>query len=222
MPDSSFCVVAMDGGAASGKSSTAKLVAARSHFLHVDTGAHYRALTAAALSKGLGPEEGDALDQFLETVELETAINGHDGLIRLNGRIPSKAEIRAENVNAAVSRFAALPAVRACVKTYQQEQEAVARAAGFRGLVMDGRDIGTVIFPHADLKVFLVADPAERAARRARDGQNDTISDRDHLDSTRDTAPLQAAADAVVIDNSHLSLEEVVERITTLLRERGF
>lgn len=212
----------MDGGAASGKSSTAKLVAARCHFLHVDTGAHYRALTSAALARGLDPVEGRALTHFLESVALETAIDGHDGLIRLNGRIPAKAEIRAEEVNAAVSQFAALPAVRACVKAYQQEQAAVARAAGFRGLIMDGRDIGTVIFPDADLKVFLVADPAERAARRARDGQTDTISDRDHLDSTRHTAPLQAADDAVLIDNSHLSLEEVVERITNLLRERGF
>ncbi|MFP4283072.1 MAG: (d)CMP kinase [Opitutales bacterium] len=212
-----FQILALDGGAASGKSSTARALADRRHFLHIDTGTHYRAVTAAALQAGISPEDETALGELLAQLELETRLEDRSGHLVLNGAQPSDASLRTPEVNAAVSRFAALPAVREAVKRYQQAQVEVAREAGFAGLVMDGRDIGTVILPEADLKVFLFADEATRAERRAAEGQTDTIAERDRMDAKRKTAPLSAAPDAVKLDNSHLTLEQVVDEIERLL-----
>ncbi len=214
-----FQIVAIDGGAASGKSSTARGVAGAAHFLHVDTGSHYRAVTLRALGEGLRPVGGPALEHFLAGLRFETEVRGNCACLRLNGVVPDAADIRSDAVNAAVSAFAALPAVRKAVRTYQRDQAAVARTHGFRGLVMDGRDIGTVIFPDADLKIYLEADASTRAARRKDEGQTDTIDDRDRIDSTRATAPLAAAPDAVRIDNSNIPLGGVVEEVLRLLRQ---
>lgn len=214
-----FKVVAVDGGAASGKSSTSRCVAADCHFMHVDTGAHYRAVTASALQQGLKALDSAELIFFLNSLRFDTIVRGNSAFISLNGKIPDGAELRTAAVNANVSDFAALPAVRMAVKNYQRQQADVARAHGFAGLIMDGRDIGTVIFPDADLKVFLVADATTRAARRADEGQADSIANRDAIDSKRATAPLQAAGDAVVIDNSNMPLEAVVATIIRLLFE---
>jgi cytidylate kinase len=111
--------------------------------------------------------------------------------------------------------------VREAVKSYQREQVDVARQEGFAGVVMDGRDIGTVILPDADLKVFLQADPDTRQRRREMEGATDVIRDRDRRDSSRATAPLKPASDAVVIDNSEIGLEEVVDIIIGLLPGEG-
>lgn len=221
MGSSVFQILALDGGAASGKSSTARALAARRHFLHIDTGTHYRAVTAEALRQGVAPETGPALEKLLAGLELSTVVEERQGRLALGGVVPPDASLRTPAVNEAVSRFAAIPAVREAVKRYQQAQVEVARGAGFSGLVMDGRDIGTVILPDADLKVFLFADEATRAARRAREGQTDSIAARDKMDSARKTAPLAAADDAVRLDNSNLTLEEVVDRIAALLDERA-
>lgn len=215
-----FQVLALDGGAASGKSSTARVLAARRHFLHIDTGTHYRAVTAAALRAGVAPEDGPTLQRLLDSLSFATVVEERAGRLALNGEVPPDADLRSPAVNQAVSRFAALPAVRETVKRYQRSQVAVARENGFRGLVMDGRDIGTVILPEADLKVFLFADEATRQARRAREGQTDAIAERDKMDAGRKTAPLAAAPDAVPLDNSDLTLDEVVARIEALLDER--
>ena len=220
-PTVPFRIVALDGGAASGKSSTARQLAARRHFLHVDTGSHYRAVTACALEAGLEAEENAALDALLAQLRFETEVDDHTGVLRLNGEIPADARLRSAAVNHAVSRFAALPSLREAVKRYQRAQVDFARRAGFAGLVMDGRDIGTVILPQADLKVFLEADEATRTARREQEGQHDTIAARDKLDSSRAAAPLQAAPDALRIDNSALPLEGVVARIEAALDALG-
>jgi len=212
-----FKIVAVDGGAASGKSSTSRGVAERLNFLHVDTGAHYRALTLACINAGIDPVDTPALEQFLATLRLETIIEGRDARVCLNGTAPSAEALRGEAVNNAVSRFAAVPQVRTAVKRYQRDQARVAREAGFAGLIMDGRDIGTVIFPEADLKVFLFADEATRDQRRKDEGQSDSIRARDQIDQSRKTAPLRPADDAVRIDNSTLSLEQVIDRVCALL-----
>ena len=212
-----FKVVALDGGAASGKSSTSRALAERRHFLHIDTGAHYRAVTAQALQTGLEPIEGPELLALLAGLALETEIANRSGLLKINGQVPEDATLRSEAVNAAVSKFAALPAVRDAVKRYQQSQVDVARENGFRGIVMDGRDIGSVILPQADLKVFLLADAETREKRRLAQGITDAIAQRDKMDTKRKTAPLAAAPDAVKIDNSSLSLAEVVRMIEALL-----
>lgn len=216
--DESFRVVAIDGGAASGKSSTARLLAERLHFLHVDTGTHYRAVALACLEAGLQPVESPALEAFLGGLTLGSLVRDRESLICLSGNPPpDPRELRSPAVNRAVSPFAALPAVRQAVMFYQQSQVALARGHGFKGIVMDGRDIGTVILPHADLKVFLVADPFTRQQRRTREGGLDTISDRDKRDSSRPNAPLRPAPDACVIDNSNLPLEAVVDEIVRRL-----
>lgn len=217
MSGASIPIIAVDGGAASGKSSTSRRVAAALHFLHVDTGAHYRAVTHAALQAGVLPVENHALARFLDGLKLATEIEDREGRIRLNGRVPAEEDLRSAEVNAHVSRFAALPSVREAVKTYQRSQARAAADAGFKGLIMDGRDIGTVIFPDASLKVFLMADETTRATRRADEGHTDAIAERDHMDARRAIAPLLAADDAVVIDNSQMSLEEVVERVIHLI-----
>lgn len=217
----SFQIVAIDGGAASGKSSTARGVAEATHFLHVDTGAHYRAVTQRALAAGIPPEKCVALDRFLSRLRFETRVRGRTAFICLNGMTPAKQDIRSDAVNAAVSKYAALPSVRDAVRAYQQGQARFAREEGFNGLVMDGRDIGTVIFPRADLKIFLEADASTRSARRIDEGQRDTIDERDRIDSTRATAPLIPAPDAIRIDNSKIPLEEVIATVLRLLRERS-
>jgi cytidylate kinase len=219
-PPMAFTVVAIDGGAASGKSSTARLLAERLSFLHVDTGTHYRSMARACLDAGLHPVDSFELRAFLAAMRLDTVIDGYQSRLAINGSPPfADQRIRSEDVNRNVSQFAALPAVRESIKRYQQSQVRRAASDGFRGLVMEGRDIGTVILPEADLKIFLTADAATRQSRRHLEGGVDRVEDRDKIDSSRATAPLRPAHDAVCIDNSTLSLEEVVERVTGLILE---
>jgi len=217
--DPSFFVVAIDGGAASGKTSTSRLLSKKRHFLHVDTGSHYRAVTRACMDAGVPPVEGEKLQAFLDGLSLGTVIVDCESLLGINGEAPYGTKVlRSEEVNHQVSPYSALPQVRHSVKAYQRSQVALAREAGFEGIIMDGRDIGTVILPHADLKVFLIADEATRQRRRSLEGSRDTIAARDKTDSTRSVAPLKPAADALVLDNSGLSLPEVAAKIEILLQ----
>jgi cytidylate kinase len=217
MPEHRPIVVAIDGGAASGKSSTARGVSERTGLLHVDTGSHYRFVTHHLLRLGAASADASALRSALARLVLGTRVDGRAARITIDGAEPGD-EIRSAEVNAHVSLFAAQPAVRAFLMDYQRGQAEVARAHGFPGLVMEGRDIGTVIFPHADLKLFLTADPAARERRRALEGHRDSITQRDQADTRRATAPLAQADDAVAIDSTHLTLEEVVSRVVALVR----
>jgi cytidylate kinase len=220
--DSEFRIVAIDGGAASGKSTTSRSLARQCRFLHVDTGSHYRAMAWACIESGIEPEAGRNLERFLDRLDLGTRIVDNESRMIINGLPePSPEQLRSEQVNQVVSRFAAIPAVRESIKAYQQGQVERARQAGFAGIVMEGRDIGTVILPDAHLKVFLVADPDTRQKRRLDEGGRDTIADRDRRDSSRATAPLRPSGDALLIDNSSMDIEEVVERIADALSERG-
>ncbi|MEI7800871.1 MAG: (d)CMP kinase, partial [Opitutaceae bacterium] len=130
---------------------------------------------------------------------------------------PADHEIRGQTVNDHVSHYAAIPAVRQKLLSYQRGQVAVAQQHGFRGLVMEGRDIGSVIFPAADYRFFLHADPIERAKRRAREGQLDSIAERDRLDSSRKASPLVSPTGAIDIDSTFLTLEQVVEKMAALM-----
>jgi cytidylate kinase len=205
-------IVAIDGGAASGKSSTARALAERFDLLHVDTGSFYRFLTHELLEQGVGASDTAAVSEALARLRLGTRVAGRRAEMEINGHTPGD-EIRSARINQSVSQFAALPAVRAHLLDYQRQQVAVARAHGFRGLVMEGRDIGSVIFPDAPCRFFLEADPAERARRRAQEGHADRILERDRLDSSRAAAPLTCPAGAVAIDTTHRSLEEVVAAV---------
>lgn len=225
-------VIAIDGPAASGKSSTAAAVARRLGWPHLDSGSLYRALTLAALDNlGEAAEadvwSGTRVVALADELPVRLVFKGAVLVPEVAGVDVAEA-IREDRVTARVSRVAALPEVRAWVDAQQR-----AVVAGFGGgVVVDGRDIGTAVFPAAPLKVFLTATPAERARRRlgqlgrepdalavAREAER--LAARDQADSTRLLAPLRAAHDAVVLDTTDLTLENQVDRIVALARQRS-
>ena len=228
-------VVAIDGPAASGKSSTAGLVARRLGWAHLDSGALYRAVTLAVLDNlkehGAGsgsPWPAQQIVALAEDLPVRLVLVQDVFRPEVAGVDVAQA-IRSERVTQRVSEVAAIPEVRHWVNVRQRE--AVHDHA--RGVVVEGRDIGTVVFPDAPLKVFLTASPEERARRRLaeRGGgrtpepaelarEADVLTARDRADSTRRVAPLQAAADAVRLDTTRLSLEEQVSTVVALARER--
>ena len=211
MAASPFIIVAIDGGAASGKSSSSRTLSERFNLLHVDTGSFYRAITAEFLRLGVAATNVAGVKTAVGGLKLGTRLQGRSAQMEIGGRIVADAEIRSRQVNDHVSHFAALPEVRTALLDYQRGQAGVARAHAFRGLVMEGRDIGSVIFPEADFRFFLHADPVERARRRASEGGEDSITERDRLDSSRKTAPLSCPPGAISIDTTHLTLPQVVE-----------
>jgi cytidylate kinase len=211
-----FIIIAIDGGAASGKSTSARVLADRFNLLHVDTGSYYRALTAELLRRGVAAADVPAVKAALAGLTLGTRLEGRSARLEIAGGVAGD-EIRSRDVNDHVSHFAAIPELRTALLGYQRGQADFARAHGFRGLVMEGRDIGSVIFPNADFRFFLHADPAERARRRAGEGRQDSIAERDRLDSSRKTSPLTCPPGAVSIDTTRLTLDEVVERMAALI-----
>ena len=217
MSSSPFIIVAIDGGAASGKSSTSRAISERFNLLHVDTGSFYRAVTAELLASGIATNDHAAVKAALPNLSLGTRVEGRSAFMEIGGKVIPESRIRSVEVTTAVSHFAAIPELRAALLAYQRGQAEVARAKGFRGLVMEGRDIGSVIFPNADFRFFLHADPEERARRRAEQGQADQIAERDRLDSQRKTAPLTVPAGATDIDSTYLTLAQVVEKLSALI-----
>jgi cytidylate kinase len=217
MASSSFIIVAIDGGAASGKSSTSRAISERFNLLHVDTGSFYRALTSELLQRGVATGNHPAVKNALAQLALGTRVTGRSAFMEISGEVVPETRIRSAEVTAAVSHFAAIPELRAALLAYQRGQADVAKNNGFRGLVMEGRDIGSVIFPDADFRFFLHADPVERARRRAQQGQPDQIAERDRLDSQRKTAPLILPPGATGIDSTLLTLEQVVEQISAII-----
>ena len=217
-------VVTLDGPAGSGKSTTAKEVARRLGFRHLDSGALYRALTFALLDAGVAPERWPSLSRE-EIQELGLTVRPADRGFEISlGDRPLDAELRGLDVTAHVSALAMLPAVRGALLGLQRD-------AGAKGrLVADGRDMGTVVFPDAEVKVFLVADLRERAGRRLleRTGVTPTsdevgqeaerIAERDRLDSRREISPLRRPEDAVDLDTTSMSFEEQVRAVVDLVQ----
>ena len=214
--------IAIDGPAGSGKSSVSKLLAQRLGFDHLDTGAMYRAIALLFLERRLNPDEleDDELEKLLEKIEFEF----RNGRLLFNGREIGE-EIRTPEVGAIVSKVARLRKVR---EKLVDEQRRITRSGRF---VVEGRDIGTVVLPDAELKIFLTASPEERAMRRYRELRNkgmnvsfeevlNEIKMRDRLDSGRDIAPLKPAEDAIILNTDNMSLEEVVLKIEKLAREK--
>jgi cytidylate kinase len=235
-------VIAIDGPAASGKSSTASLVARRLGWVHLDSGALYRAITLGALDNlgergalkesltvpgGGSPWSAQQIVALAEGLPVRLVLVDDVFRPEVAGVDVAQA-IRSERVTQRVSEIAAIPEVRHWVNVQQRE----AVQAHSRGVVVDGRDIGTVVFPDAPLKVFLTASPEERARRRLaeRGGggggeaevrrEAELLAARDRADSTRAVAPLKAAADAVVLDTTRLSLEQQVQAVVALARTR--
>ena len=220
MSSKKFIIVAIDGGAASGKSSSSRTLSDRFSLLHVDTGSFYRAITAEFLRRNVPAANLAAVRATLEELKFSTRLEGRSAQMEIGGRIVPDAEIRTRHVNDHVSHFAAIPEVRTALLAYQRGQANVARRHGFRGLVMEGRDIGSVIFPDATFRFFLHAHPEERARRRASEGGQDSIAERDRIDSSRKTAPLACPAGAISIDTTNVTLPEVVEMMARRIEEK--
>ena len=192
---------------------------------YLDTGAMYRAMTWAVLEAGIDPTDAAAVAAFAETPALISGTDPETPSIAVNGRDVS-ADIRGHRVTGAVSPVSAVPAVRERLVRLQRAAVDDAAAAGST-IIVEGRDIGTVVLPDAPLKVFLTADPRVRAARRAREQGSDvdaalaSIERRDAYDSGRAESPLARADDAIELDTSDLTLEQVVDRLCALAAERS-
>jgi cytidylate kinase len=210
-------VIAIDGPAGAGKSTIARRIAAKLGFTYIDTGAMYRALGYWALKQRLDPSDMHRMEQLALAADIE--LDSAEARVFLNGEDVTD-DIRTSEVSEAASRVSAIPAVR-------REMVAKQRAMGAtRNVVMEGRDIGTVVFPNANLKIFLDATATARVGRRVLQTGGDAeqtageIAKRDRRDSTRGDSPLAQAPDAVYIDSSALNIEEVEEAILRLVRER--
>ena len=225
--DTQKIIIAIDGYSSTGKSTFAKLVAAKLGYVYIDTGALYRAMTLCAIKNGIIDHENnidhDLLQRTLPNTVVEFRPTGENGKCEtyLNGENVEK-EIRGLEIANKVSHIAAVPAVRnfvdSMLKVYGEK----------KGVVMDGRDIGTAVFPDAELKIFMTADPKIRAQRRYNEmvmkGESPNMEDvlknlleRDYIDTHRETAPLTQAPDAVLLDNSHMTLEEQMEWVLNIL-----
>jgi CMP/dCMP kinase len=214
--DRSGPVIAIDGPSGSGKSTVARTLAARLGLRYLDTGAMYRAVTAAVLAAGIRPEDTERVAAVVPTLALDVSTDDAPARVSVDGRDVT-GEIRGPAVTAAVSAVSAVPAVRAAMVARQRD------VIGTGGIVVEGRDIGTAVAPDADLKVFLTADPAARAARRAVeiaapvDQTEAEMARRDLLDAARAASPLTQAPDAVVLDSTHMDVAAVVQAILTAL-----
>ncbi len=216
-------IIAIDGPAGSGKSTVAKRVARRLGFHYLDTGAMYRAVAFRALVGGVSLFDEERVARIARTEPISFVHEGDEPLPSrvLIGDLDVTNAIRTPRVEEAVSAVASMPSVREAMVEQQ-------RHIGTLGdIVVEGRDIGTVVFPDAEVKVFLTASAEERTRRRTAQqaasglivdpsGVRDSIVRRDHLDSTREVAPLQSAADAISVDSTGLSIDQVVERIADL------
>lgn len=213
MPDPTFTIVAVDGGAASGKSSTSRGLAARLNFLYVNTGAHYRFMTWFLLEKGISHRDSEGIESALSRVKLDTKIENNSAVMLLDHERLREEDLRGPEINANVSLYAARRPVRSFLLEYQRGHAQSAREHGLSGMIMEGRDIGTVIFPDADFKFFLSASDAIREQRRAEEGLTDLVVQRDRLDSKRTTAPFIPADRSIKINTDELELNEVIDLI---------
>lgn len=207
-------VVAIDGPAASGKSTVAQEVAKRIQFDYLNSGAMYRAVTWLVLQSEISPDDEAAVTNLLGSARVDCD-PGRDGARILVDGIDPVEHLREDRVNEKVSRVSSFPGVREILVT---KMRAYARD---RDVVMEGRDIGSVVFPDTPHKFYIDASPEVRSRRRMAQGQQDEIAARDSADSTRVVAPLMIAKDAHVIDSSNLTIEEVVREIIARLKGQG-
>ncbi len=221
--------IAIDGYSSCGKSTFARRIATLLGYIYIDSGAMYRAVTLYALNNGLisGNSVDEAgLTRVLDRIDIDFFPDDPSGqyLVRLNGRVVETG-IRSMEISGLVSPVSRIPAVRTKMVELQRSM------GGKTGVVMDGRDIGTVVFPNADIKIFMTADPHIRAQRRflelkekgvpaSLEMVEKNIRERDHLDETRDISPLKKADDAIVLDNSYMSVDEQMNWFSNLLKDK--
>jgi cytidylate kinase len=216
-------IIAIDGSAGSGKSTSAKLIAKKLGYLYIDTGAMYRAITFHALENGAIGDESRIVE-LARKCKIELRNNDDEVIVLLNDRNISK-EIRSAEVNSSVSNVSKISDVRKLMVEKQREM-----AAKGSGVVMEGRDIGTVVFPNADIKIFLTASLDTRANRRASeytengskvliDDIKNNLSDRDKIDSSRNDSPLTKAPDAIEVDTTNVTIDEQVNLILDAVKK---
>lgn len=214
-------VVAVDGPAGSGKGTVAKLISEKLGFVNIDTGATFRCIALAMIQKDIKKEEEDKIKELLNHIDINMK---PDGTVLLNGEIVTD-RIRENDVNTLVSPISVIKIIRDKLLDVQR------KIAEGKNVVMEGRDIGTVVFPDADVKIYLDASPEERAKRRLKQNQEKGIQtsyeevlkniiDRDKRDSSREIAPLKQADDAIYLDSTPLSIEEVVEKIIDIIKAK--
>jgi cytidylate kinase len=225
MTNTDQIIVAVDGYSSCGKSTLARDLAEVLDYIYIDTGAMYRAVTLYLMRQQIDWEKETEVKVALELIQIDFARHAGQARTLLNGE-DVEAAIRSMEVSANVSPVATVPAVRRFLVAQQQ------RMGKAKGIVMDGRDIGTVVFPQAELKIFLTADATERTRRRyaeleakgqsiAWDEVEHNLRERDRIDSSRADSPLRQAEDAVVIDNTNLRPNEQLAMVAALARERG-
>ena len=215
--------VAIDGPASSGKSTISKLIAKENHFVYLDTGAMYRVVTLAVLKNQISLDDHRAIEQLVQTIEIGFSMQDGKQSVFMNGEDVTD-EIRSVEVTRNVSAVSAIKEVRTRLVHLQQE------IAENHSIIMDGRDIGTVVLPQAEIKIFLVASVEERAKRRFIENQEkgikmsyeelvEDIRRRDHIDSTRKESPLKKAEDAIEIDTTTMTIDDVVKTVTALIQK---
>lgn len=216
--------IAIDGPAGAGKSTVAKGVAAKLGYIYVDTGALYRAIGVYALRQGVDTKDGEKVSALLPEINVELKFIDGVQHVFLNGEDVS-VDIRTPDASMAASNVSAIPSVRSFLFDLQRD------IASKNNCIMDGRDIGTVVLPHAQVKIFLTADPEERAMRRYKEliikdpdvKYDDVLADlkvRDYQDSHREIAPLKPADDSVVYNTTGSTLEESVEKVINIIKEK--
>ena len=217
--DSNKLIIAIDGPSGSGKSSVAKAVAKQLGLSYLDTGAMYRAMTWWVLEKGIDPIDGEMVFDVAKAAQIIPGTDPGNPTIQV-GDTDVSGPIRGDLVTGAVSAVSAVPEVRALLVELQREISASAP----KGIVVEGRDIGSVVLPDASLKLYITADPEARAARRAAENGQDVGSTqeklikRDQADSTRKVSPLEMATDATLLDTTHMNLDEVVDHVLGLIK----
>lgn len=217
-------VVAIDGPAGSGKGTVTKLVGKKMGLLNIDTGAMYRCVTLECLNQNILPEELEKIEKVLKNIDIKFKKDNEKDLIFLNG-IDVTEEIRTTKVNTNVAKFAAVKIIRDKVTPMQREM------GKNSDIIMEGRDIGTVVFPNADVKIFLDCSVEERARRRYKQNQEkgikstyeevlESIKERHKLETEREVAPFVQAEDAIYVDSTNLTIEEVVSKIIEIIEEK--
>jgi len=207
-------VIAIDGPAASGKSSVARALARQLEFVYVNSGAIYRAITWHILQKEIDPGDRECITEALRSAAITGALQDNESRVLINGVDPTD-HLRDDCVNESVARVSQLPGVRQIVAEKLHEH------AQSRDLIVEGRDIGSVVFPDTPYKFYVDASPEVRLQRRAAQGGRDEIALRDRADSSRTVSPLVIAKDACVIDTSRLTIDAVVSQIIARLRQLG-
>jgi CMP/dCMP kinase len=207
-------VVAIDGPAASGKSSVARKLSSRLSYSYVDSGAFYRAITWWILRNSANPASAEEVTALVARSRLESGFNNDEAILLIDG-IDARPHLRDAKVNRSVSPVSRVPAVRQSLTNHLRD------LASRRDVVVEGRDIGSIVFPDARFKFYIDASQHVRQKRRTAEGMEDEIAVRDRMDSSRTNAPLRVAQGAIFIDSTHLTVDGVVNEIIKHLRSQG-